>query len=33
MQKNDEFIKDYIGMSECSFEHVAYVLDKNIASL
>ena len=33
MQKNDEFIKDYIGTSECSFEHVAYVLDKNIASL
>lgn len=33
MQKNDDFIKDYIGMSECSFEHVAHVLDKNIASL
>lgn len=32
-QKNNEFIKDYIGMSECSFEHVAYVLDKNIAAL
>lgn len=33
MQKYDAYIREYIGTSECSFEHMAYVLDKNIASL
>lgn len=31
IQKYDTYIREYIGTSECSFEHVAYVLDKNIA--
>lgn len=30
MQKYDAYIREYIGTSECSFEHMAYVLDKNI---
>ena len=30
MQKYDTYIREYIGTSECSFEHMAYVLDKNI---
>lgn len=30
MQKYDAYIREYIGTSECSFEHMAFVLDKNI---
>ena len=32
-QKYDAYIREYVGTSECSFEHMAYVLDKNIALL
>lgn len=33
IQKYDEFIKEYMGTSECSFEHAASVLDRAIKSL